>query len=381
MHNPPPVTKHQIISDELRSEMQNGKYTVGDRMPSEAQLVKRFNASRPTVARALRTLQEEDLIVRRAGSGSYAKTPDVGGQQISNRTLGLLIPDLGNTEIFQLIAGEIATLARVKDFGMIWGGSSQPQLDPDTSLQHGEDLCSQFINKRVTGVFFTPYELVENAAKTNRRIAQRLHDAGITVILLDRDLTPFPEHGGLDLIEIDNVAAGFLLAEHLIKLGCKTIRYVHPPRSASTIDARIAGVREAFSKHKINLPESWVYEGNVRDPVFVRKLIARPRPDAFICANDYNAAQLLQGLNNAGVKVPQEIKVVGFDDVSFANLVSPPLTTIHQPCRAIAHAALTAMMARIDEPTLPPRRISVAPSLVIRDSCGAYQPHKRPMET
>jgi DNA-binding LacI/PurR family transcriptional regulator len=96
--------------------------------------------------------------------------------------------------------------------------------------------------------------------------------------------------------------------------------------------------------------------------------------DAVICANDHVAALLLRSLEKANVRVPRDVRVVGFDDVKYATLLSVPLTTIHQPCREIAVAAFRAMLERMADPTLPPRGITLSPRLVVRESCGAYLP-------
>lgn len=363
--------KHQEISRDLRQEVLAGKFGSGGRMPSEAQLVKRFGASRPTIARALRTLQDEGLVVRRAGSGTFVQE-SAGPHVAGTRTLALLIPDLQNAAIFQQIAGEIAGLARVREYSVIWGGSEQPVLDTDVSLGHGEALCDQFIEQRVDGVFFTPYELVKGQTEANRRMAQKLHDAGIPVVLIDRDLVPFPQRGPYDVIGVDNLCGGYELGKHLIKLGCRSICYVFAKRSAPTIDARIAGLRTAIVEQGLPWSADRVFKGDVTAPLFLRKVLAQGLPDALVGGNDHTAALLLQNLAKMGREVPREIRVVGFDDAEFAPLVSPPLTTMQQPCREIALSALGAMFERLATPTLPARHISIAPRLIIRDSCGAY---------
>ncbi|HTR40971.1 MAG TPA: substrate-binding domain-containing protein, partial [Pseudomonadales bacterium] len=71
-----------------------------------------------------------------------------------------------------------------------------------------------------------------------------------------------------------------------------------------------------------------------------------------------------------------DVRVVGFDDAQYATLVSPPLTTIHQPCREIALMTLRTMLERIADPAIPARNISLTPRLVVRESCGAYLPKK-----
>ena len=364
--------KHRDISRQLRADIAAGRYTAGARLPSEPQLVKKFGVSRPTVGRALLDLQNEGLIERRAGSGTYVKSGASAQAASSTRQLGLLIPGLDTTEIFQLICGELASLARVHEYSLLWGGSTHPRHDTDASLEHAEELCQQFIERKVSGVFFAPYELMPEQEQANGRLAVSLRQAGIPVVLLDRDLSPFPNRSDFDLVGLDNMAGGYLLAEHLIKLGCRRLRFVARPRSAPTVDARIAGVREALVRHRLDSDPGWLNIGDPTDAKFVRKLTAGKQADAFICANDHTAAILMRSFEACGLKVPRDARVVGFDDAKYATLVSPPLTTIHQPCRDIAVIAFRAMLERIAEPTLPARSLALTPRLVVRESCGAY---------
>src|SRR5947209_18015901 len=97
----PAEPKHRVISRELLSEIAAGRFSPTGRLPSEAQLVKRFAVSRPTVGRALRDLQDQGLIERRVGSGSYVRLPGSGLPVTDRRRLGLLIPGLGTTDIFE----------------------------------------------------------------------------------------------------------------------------------------------------------------------------------------------------------------------------------------------------------------------------------------
>jgi len=362
--------KHREITHHLLEAIRGGKYKEGERLPSETQLVQQFKVSRPTVARALRDLQDDGLIERRAGSGTFVRSTTKAATMM--RSLGLLVPGLSNTEIFQILCGELASLARVHDYSLQWGGSAHPADDSDESIGHAEELCHQFVERKLSGVFFAPVELQPEKGKANRRLAEWLREAGIAVVLLDRDLMPYPARSGFDLVGIDNVAGGYLLADHLIKLGAKRICFVARPLSAPTVDARIAGVREAFVRHRIEPEPDWVRTGDPTDIKFVRSLVAGHQADAFICANDFTAAVLMRSLESTGVRVPRDFRVVGFDDAKYATLVSVPLTTVHQPCRDIATTAFRTMLERLADPTLPPRSISLMPRLVVRESCGAY---------
>ena len=143
------------------------------------------------------------------------------------------------------------------------------------------------------------------------------------------------------------------------------------------MDARIAGVREALARHRIEPDPGWVRNGDPSDMKFVRGLTAGSQADAFICANDYTAAVLLRSMQSLGMRAPKDFRVVGFDDVKYATLVSPPLTTVHQPCRDIAVIAFRTMLERLAEPSLPARSIYLTPHLVVRESCGAYLPRPK----
>jgi LacI family transcriptional regulator len=324
------------------------------------QLVSRFGVSRPTVSRALRDLETRGLIERRAGSGTYVSSNQ---QRLnSTRVLGLLLPGLSSTEIFHIICGEIASLARVHEYGLLWGGSTNPRQDADASLLHAEEVCKQFIERKVSGVFFAPAELQIEQEVANFRIANSLREAGIPVVLLDRDLTHFPMRSDFDLVGIDNVAGGYMIANHLIKLGCQRILFVF---------------REALVRNHLETDSHWVREGDPSDVKFVRSLISGHLVDAIICANDDTAAVLIHSMELQGMRPPHDVRVVGFDDVKYATLVSVPLTTIHQPCRDIAVVAFQTMLRRLAEPTVPVQSINLTPHLVVRESCGAYLSQKK----
>lgn len=135
----------------------------------------------------------------------------------------------------------------------------------------------------------------------------------------------------------------------------------------------MTGARSALIHHKMPVAPDFVQTGEPSNLTFMRNLMAGRRFDAFICANDRTAAMVIQGLNRLNIKVPEDVKVIGFDDLRYATLLSVPLTTVHQPCRDIALVAFKALLERIANPALPPRLIHLQPHLVIRESCGAYQ--------
>lgn len=362
--------KHFKISSQLRADIAAGRYAPNSRLPSEPQLVKIYGVSRPTAARALLDLEKEGLIVRRPGSGTYVQSEPVF--PITTRQMGLLVPGLETTEIFGLICGELASLCQANDYSLLWGGSTRPHDDTDSSQEHAIEICNHFIERKVSGVFFAPFELTIGQEKTNQHLLELLTEAGIPVVLLDRDYFPYPRRSNFDLVGIDNFAAGFLLAEHLLGLGCERLFFVARPLSAPTVNSRISGVREALTQNGIEPAPNWICLGDPTDLKFVRSITSGNQADAFVCANDFTAGRLMRSLEIIKFRVPQDIRVVGFDDVKFATLLTVPLTTIHQPCQDVATVAFNAMLERIARKAIPSRNLILTPTLVVRESCGAY---------
>jgi len=368
------TSKHRSISRQLATEIIAGKYRQTGRLPSEAQFVKRFNVSRPTVGRALKDLQDQGFIERRQGSGTYIRSHrgDARDARSTIPQLGMIVPSLRHTEIFESICGELASLARVNDYGLWWGAATSPLTESKMTVEEAEALCTSFIDHGVKGVFFVPFEHQADREAANRRITERLRQAGIPVILLDRDIGAFPNRSNYDLVGVDNYAGGYQLAEHLIKLGARQLGYVMRPLTASTVDARIAGARIAMLDYGLDAPQPFIHSGDPTDLKFVRSFAQSRHLDAVLCTSDHLAAQLLQTLTRIGIRVPQDLRLVGFDNVRFASLLTIPLTTMEQPCRDVAITAFNALCERLKNPTLPPRTLMLTPRIVVRETCGAY---------
>jgi len=190
-------------------------------------------------------------------------------------------------------------------------------------------------------------------------------------VLLDRDLEPYPQRSKYDLVGIDNRRTGYLATEHLVKTGAKRIAFFARPNSAPTVDARIAGYREALLSQNGKHMRDLVTIGDASDPKVVKSVLKRDRPDAFVCANDLTAGNLMHTLISLGQRIPEDIRIMGIDDVKYARLLPVPLTTLHQPCRDIGRMAVAVMLDRIANPDLPPRDVLLGCKLMVRQSCGS----------
>jgi DNA-binding LacI/PurR family transcriptional regulator len=360
--------KYKQIYTRLRSALANRDFAPGDKLPSENELVEQFGASRPTVSRALAQLESEGLVERKAGSGTFVRAE----KNIENFVLGLLIPDLGVTEIFEPICRGISIERTGPSHDLLWGAT----LSPGASVEdQAQQLCEYYLQKKVSGIFFAPLELTASNDEINRRITSAIGEAQVPIVLLDRDLCAYPQRSKYDLVAIDNRRAGFTITYHLLERGARRVVFIARLNSAPTVAMRTAGFFDAIHAFADRQAAGWTEFGDPGDDSLIRAILSRHHPDAFVCANDYTAARLMTSLNTLDVNVPSEVKVTGFDDLRYASLLQTPLTTIHQPCLELGAAALTAMFARIAHPTMPACDYLLDFKLVVRQSTALSNPN------
>jgi DNA-binding LacI/PurR family transcriptional regulator len=362
-HPVPELPRHRAIYEELLSEIKSGIYKPGERLPSEAVLCERFQASRITVAKAFQSLQRENLVRRRPGSGTYVEQP----AQECSRQFGVLIPEFGSTDIFEPICQGILRSPAARSHSLTWGSSV---AGGPHSVQAAEQLCHQYIAQRVSGVFFAPTEYAETRDESNCRLVAMLERAGIPIVLLDRDFKPYPDRSNFDLVGIDNHRAGFVLTRHLHQCGARRIAFAMRRNSAATVEARAAGYRDAlYNLQPDAKPILIVMEAEC--PTDIVSLIEREHLDGIVCANDVTAARLMQKMVSKGLRIPDDILMAGVDDVSYAQFLPTPLTTLRQNCAEIGAVAMQTMLDRLNAPDHPVRDVLVRCDLVVRSSSGA----------
>jgi GntR family transcriptional regulator of arabinose operon len=358
-------SKHRRVFEHLLASIQSGELKPGDRLPSEAELGKLFDASRITVAKAVHDLQRMGLVTRRPGAGTHVLAED----RPSGRTFGLLIPELGLTEIFEPICHGMMRTHFARPDALLWGNSSASAQD---GAKAAEEMVQSFISQKVAGVFFAPLELTSDKDVANRRLARALDRAQIPFVLLDRCYLPYPERSQHDLVGVDNRRAGYLATSHLIQLGARRLVFFGEEFAANTVDARITGFHEALRVSRVKADGEPVWRGSPLDEAFVRRMLDSTAPEGIVCANDLTAARLMQTLIEFGIRIPEDIRIVGMDDVRYASLLPVALTTIHQDCAGIGAVAMATMLERLEHPELPIRDVLVPVRLVVRRSCGAH---------
>lgn len=348
------------IYKELLQEIRNQSYLPGDLLPTESELCQKYDVSRPTIARAIKRLSDEKLVKRKAGFGTRVLAPGK-----TSLLAGLLIPQMLETEIFQPISASIAESAGIEGMRII----SPIELNYSDDLKKlTASLADQLIAARVQGVFFAPPEHIENSSEFNLEIIERVTAAGIHVVLLDRDIFRWPKQTTFEMIGIDNVEAGYLVATHLLDQGCKRLAFVTRGNPAATVYLRKMGCREALTQRGLD-PTSLINLDDLSSaPGKAAEELLASGVDGVICANDATASTLLRSLLDAGAEIPGKVKVCGFDDVKYASLLSVPLTSYQQPCKEIGKVAADVMIHRIRNPQAPVLRITLKGKLIVRES-------------
>jgi DNA-binding LacI/PurR family transcriptional regulator len=130
------------------------------------------------------------------------------------------------------------------------------------------------------------------------------------------------------------------------------------------------GYREALYAHGREIDRNLLLRLDPTDPEALGHAVAEQRIDGLICSNDRTAAEAMRTMLGLGLRIPQDVRVAGFDDVRYAELLPVALTTVHQPCLQIGEAAIATMLDRIINPHLAPRSVLLNGRLVVRKSCG-----------
>ena len=321
--------------------------------------MRKFGIGRQTAVRILNQLVGEGLIVRRRGVGNFlSKT----GSRTTGR-IGLIVHGSDYCELFAPVARRVSHLCQRKGLALLFA-----DLSGDTVKRRVDKVVGtarEFVKTGVDGVIFQPVELVRNAEAINRRILATFDEAGVPVVLLDSDIVRSPGRSGHDLAAVNHIEAGRRIGEHLVRCGAKRVAYLMEREHAPCVQDRYLGVKIGAEGHLVKGVAVYARPDNL---AAIRKTLRTLRPDAFACYNDREARLLIASLGKLGRAVPRDVMVVGFDDVNYATISAPALTTAHQPCDELAALAFEMLVSRIANPAAPIRETFLEAPLVLRET-------------
>ena len=297
--------KWQEIFAKLQKDLRDGVYAQGEPLPSEGALMRKYNVSRITAVRAMNELVKKGLVYRKRGAGTFPTRM----ARIESGRLGLIMPSLSHGEIFPPICQALMRFARKDGFSFVFGDT--PSDNPVLRAKEACGVARSLVKQGVSGVIFQPLAFLKTPERVTKEIMTLFHKAKIPVVLVDRDIAmrDIPH----DFVSIDNFGAGRAIGEHLLTCGAKRIHFLMRPNCASVIRARLEGLQSALGevgrKDRIIVAEP--DNTAALKPWFMR----RNRPDAVVCESDYVAAQFRNTLLKFRLSVPEDVMLVGFDDV------------------------------------------------------------------
>lgn len=300
-----------------------------------------------TVARVLAAIEELGFVRNDAARQLRAGR---------SRSIGLVVLDAGNP-FFADVARGAETRAQEDGFSVLLGNS-----DDDPSREAG--YLDLFREQRVNGVLITP------ASGTVDKLS-RMHDAGTPVVLVDHEI---PESSFCS-VSVDDVEGGYLAVRHLLEIGRRRIAFIGGPASIAQVANRLRGARRAVDEapdvtlEVIEMPALTVLKGREAGEEIVGREPTE-RPDALFAANDLLAVGVLQALTMfSTLRVPEDLALIGYDDIDFASATVVPLSSIRQPAQLIGRTAVDLLLRSIDDPDGDyERNVRFRPELVTRQS-------------
>ncbi len=273
-------------------------------------------------------------------------------------SIGVLVPDLGTGYIGEIIRGIDAELS-LADLDLILYTTHRT---PTKEANYVANLASGMVDGLLLVLPRQPQDLVKT-----------MQQRRFPFVLIDHQGTgqDCPAVGAM------NWSGGYNATEYLISLGHKRIGFITGSMDLGCAVDRLAGYRSALKTNHIPEDEALIYEGNFDQPdgyVGASALLdlAHP-PTAIFASNDVMAMGVMDAVRNRGLRVPQDISVVGFDDIPQASLVRPALTTINQPLEKMGRVATQVLLSMLETPEKETTRIELPTQLVVRDSCGKPQ--------
>lgn len=348
------------------------KVNSGKRKPSPPtvkEVAERAGVSVASVSRALsgaRGVREpvRSRILEAAQALSYRPNRAARDLRVrSSRAVGVLIPDIENPFFTSMVCG-IEDILGKTDYSLLLASYNE---DPGQE----ERRLELFRAEGVRGLIFA-------ASRNPSRLYSNLGKEGMALVAVSRDIARLP----VDQVSVANQDGAHAATSHLIQLGHRRIAIINGPLALTTARDRQAGYDQALREADIAIDERLVIHSDFRQSggySGMLQLLALPNPPTAVFAGS-NLLTLgaLQAIHEHHLTIPDDIAIVGFDEMPWAMSLRPPLTTVAQPAFDVGRTAAELLMSRVREPGLPRRQVVLETKLIVRSSCG-FEKTKEPL--
>lgn len=285
-----------------------------------------------------------------------ARTLAGGRSQI----IGLLVPNLDNGYVGTITQGIDQELERTNYDLILYTSHRHPGKE--------SFYVSAIANGLTEGLLLVAPQAPATYLNTLRK-------QNFPYVLIDQ--TDFTDNSSV--VEATNWQGAYEATRYLIQLGHTRIAFITGALAVRSAVDRLQGYKAALTDSGIPIRKDLVIEGDYQQRTgyeTTRSLLQRvdARPTAIFASNDLTAFGAMDAARECGFRIPDNISIIGFDDVPQAVFVYPRLTTVRQPLEEMGRIAAKLLLEQIDDPGCPPQRVALPTQLVIRDSCGPYQP-------
>lgn len=338
--------------------------------PTLEEVAKLAGVSRSTVSRVVnqhpnvRPEVRERVweVIRKTGYQPHAAARSLATRR--TRVIGLIIPQAVTTlftdPYFPILIRGIADACNAHNYHLMLSLFSRRRVQESRARQ--DLLYQQVLRSRyLDGV-------VVSSAPLDDLIFPRLLEDGVPFVLIGRY-----SHERASYVDVDNVVGARMAVEHLLRLGHERVATITGPLNMCAGQDRLEGYRQALAARGIPVDEDLIAEGDFTEQggqAAMRRLLPH-RPTAVFAASDMMAVGAIKVLREAGLRVPEDVAVVGFDDIPLASMVEPPLTTVRQPIEQLGSMAVELLVSLMENPGEETvHRVVLPTELVIRASCG-----------
>lgn len=356
-----PQMKRDQVSQAIRDAIIRGDFPRGALLPSERQLAIQFGISRLTLRRAIEPLVKDGTLENQPGRGTLV--PDQAADDSTRlpwKIVALVLPDISN-RFFAEVAESVEYAALQQGYQILLCNSRHQSHLEDFHLR-------QLAEHGVDGVLFAHDPHLEMP-----RAFERLEAAGIPTVLLFASQRP----AHCDVITLDDRSGVEQGLRYLTSLGHRHIGFVRP-LEPGLIHEREKHYLEFLRQHSLTINPSHTIDILDRPEEEVRQQLQQLHsgksstgPTAYLCGNDRVALMLMRQTGAIGLRIPEDISIVGFDNLRFVEHLAVPLTTVDQPKHEMGRRAAEMLFERINARNqIKPRHEVFRPHLIIRDSCA-----------
>lgn len=347
--------KYSQLKEYLKEQMHLGKIAADEQLPSENMLASQFNISRHTVRQALGDLENEGYVYREQGRGTFCAPR----KRNNGRTIAVVTTYISEY-IFSVVIRGIEEILSAAGYTLILANTGNDKTKEAQCLEN-------LLNQEISGLIIEPTKSARD--NVNYKYFQELERRRIPYLMLH---ATYPELDPAYVI-MDDEKGGYMATQYLLQLGHREIAGIFKNDDLQGV-RRQAGFLSALKAY--GLEPNMDYLGNFDTEQqkffpyqFTRGLLQRSdRPTAIVCYNDQNAIRILEAVREEGVKIPEELSIIGYDDSSLAVASEVKLTTIKHPKASMGRQAARFIIDMLEGRMEKPKLV-YQPELIIRTSC------------